>query len=66
LYILLQATVLKSSFKDLIFNFADFVGVILSQSTQRVVDSLPEKFALKKERRKVGEDEKGKWRRMLL
>jgi hypothetical protein len=32
LYILLQATVLKSSFKGLFFNFADFVGVILSQS----------------------------------
>ncbi len=54
LYILLQATVLKSSFKGLFFNFADFVGVILSQSKRE------------KKRRKVWEDEKGKCRRLLL
>jgi hypothetical protein len=52
LYISLQATVLKSSFKDLIFNFADFVGVILSQVNERVVDTQPRKISSKKEEEK--------------
>ncbi len=49
--------------KDLMFKFADFVGVILSQVHERRVESLPEKLDLRKKEEK---NERGKWRWMLL
>jgi hypothetical protein len=46
-YILLQAMVFKEIFQGLnFFYFADRVVVILSQVTERGVDSLPEKLAV--------------------